>query len=309
MRILLASTAMVLAAGAASAQVTFSGYGRFGIGYQEDRSSEETALISRFRLNIDGNAVTDGGVKFQARVRLQADDSPDVNEQNSATLNGARYTVEYGGFQVNAGNVSGALDNSDPYFGFEPGLEEFTGQYAGVDYDFLEYDSTGAGSNAVSVVYQQDQFLVMGSYDPDSQNNNDRWDIGVQYTFAGNYTAYVGYAENEDDQNLLVGVLGAEYDQFAFNLFLGNEDLNLAATDPDTDGMVYGVSGAINVGAATQILVSYGSGEGDADTESYAAGFIHDLGGGVSLRGGIGSEGPKDGDSHVIADLGVLFNF
>ena len=218
---------VILVAGAASAQVTFSGYGRFGLGYQEDRQEEETALVSRFRLNIDGNAVTDGGVKFQARVRLQADDDPDNNEQTSGTLNGARYTVEYGGFQVNAGNVSGAFDNADPYFGFEPGLESITGQYAGIDYNFLEYSSTGSGSNAVLVVYSADSLVLMGSYDPDNSSSNtvgytgDRWDVSAQYTFAGAYSAYVGYGENDNDESLLVGVLGATFDRFSVNLLLG----------------------------------------------------------------------------------------
>ena len=94
MRTLLASSALVLVAGAAAAQVSFSGYGRFGLGYEEDRVSEDTALVSRFRLNIDANAVTDGGVEFSARVRLQADDSPNINEQQGATLNGALTTRE-----------------------------------------------------------------------------------------------------------------------------------------------------------------------------------------------------------------------
>ena len=69
------------------------------------------------------------------------------------------------------------------------------------------------------------------------------------------------------------------------------------------------MSAAVEVGAATSLLFSYGSGEGDADNESYAAGVVHDLGGGVSLRGGIGVQGPKNGSSDIVGDAGVQFSF
>ncbi len=320
MKTLITSTALVLFAGAAAAQVSFSGYGRFGLGYQENPgttalpgggtvNSEEVRLISRFRLNIDGKAVTDSGVEFSARVRLQADDNPNINEQRAAALNGARYSVEYAGFRLDVGNVSGVFDDADAYFGVEPGLEEFTGQYVGVDYDFLEYTSTGAGANAVAAFYQTGNFYFGASYDPDLAGSNDRWDVGLLYSFADRYSAYLAYGENEADQSLLVAALTADYDRFSANLFIGDEDLNLAAGAPETDGLVYGVSGSYDVGAVTSLLFSYGSGEGDADTESYALGFDHDLGGGVALRGAVAMQGPKNANSDFVGDLGVYFKF
>jgi len=313
---LFTSTALVLLAGAAAAQVSFSGYGRFGLGYQEDRqitdingdvTDTDVSLVSRFRLNIDGMAVTDGGVEFSARVRLQADDSPAFNEQNSASLNGARYSVQYGGFRVDAGNVAGSFDNMPNYYGFEPGLEAFTGQYTGVDYDFLAYSSTGSGSNAVYASYTAGGFFFGASYDQEAFLDNDRWDICGSYTF-NNFTAALTYGENEIDQSLLVFTLGADFDRFSGTLFVGDEDLDLAAGAPDIDGTVYGLSLSFDVGAATSILASYGTGTGDDDDEGYGVAFVHDLGGGVSLKGGIGAEGPKD-DSYMVGDLGVLFNF
>ncbi|MDX1744028.1 MAG: porin, partial [Ruegeria sp.] len=135
-KVLFATTALIATAGVAAAEsgVNFSGYGRFGIGYQEDRSvvtglatapttittvdgatttavlptsaeSDDTILVSRFRLNIDGFTETDGGVRFEGRVRLQADEDSSNGEANSAGLNGARFSVIYGGLRVDAGNV------------------------------------------------------------------------------------------------------------------------------------------------------------------------------------------------------------
>ncbi|MEM8729416.1 MAG: porin [Pseudomonadota bacterium] len=311
---LITSTALVLIGGMAAAQVSFSGYGRFGLGYNEGRTGtdangnsvdSELALVSRFRLNIDGKAVTDGGVEFSARVRLQADDNPSLNEQNAATLNGARFTSQYGGFRLDVGNVGGAIDNLANYYGFEPGLEAFTGQYVGVDYGFLGYSSTGSGANAIYASYTAGGFTGGASYNPDEFNNNDSWDIGVSYAF-NNFTGAIAYGENENDQSLTVLTLGADFDRFSGTLFIGDEDMGSGATN---DGTVYGASLSFDVGAATSIIASYGSGEGDDDTEGYGVAFIHDLGGGVSLRGGIGQQAVKSADSNVVGDLGILFNF
>lgn len=320
---LITSTALVLLAGAAAAQVSFSGYGRFGLGYSENRTgvgagadgvlgtaddtSEDSAvaLVSRFRLNIDGMATTDGGVEFSARVRLQADDNPSQNEQTAAGLNGARFSVAYGGFRVDAGNVAGSFDNMPNYYGFEPGLEAFTGQYVGVDYDFLAYTSTGSGANAVYASYTAGGFFFGASYDQDITFGNDRWDIGAAYTF-NNFTGALSYGENDNDQSLVVLTLAADFDRFSGTAFIGDEDMGTGATN---DGTVYGLSLSFDVGAATSILASYGSGEGDDDTEGYGIAFIHDLGGGVSLRGGIGQQSVKSADDNVVGDFGVLFNF
>ena len=335
---LITSTALVLLAGAAAAQVSFSGFGRFGIAYDERQTTtgagadgilgtaddtvedSEVALVSRFRLNIDGMATTDGGVEFSARVRLQADEVRADNEQGAAGLNGARFSVQYGGFRVDAGNVAGSFDNMPNYYGYEPGLELFTGQYVGVDYNFLAYTSTGRGANAVYASYTAGGFFFGASYDQDIVGlangagviEGDRWDIGAAYTF-NNFTGALTYGENDADQSLVVLTLAADFDRFSGTLFVGDEDMNLAAGAPDIDGTVYGLSLSFDVGAATSILASYGGGEGDSDTEEYGIGFIHDLGGGVSLRGGIGYEesgvaGVNRTDG-MVGDFCVLFNF
>ena len=178
-KVLFATTALIATAGVAAAEVKFSGYGRFGLGYLEDRTgtvdvitacvnryfryrtgveTDETILVSRFRLNIDGIVETDGGVRFEGRVRVQADEDAGNGEANAASLNGARFSVIFGGLRVDAGNVAGSFDNLANYYGNEPGLENFIGQYSGVDYDFLAYSSTGSGANAVFFQYAVGDF-------------------------------------------------------------------------------------------------------------------------------------------------------
>lgn len=317
--VLLASVALCATAGVAAADINFSGFARFGIGYQEDRSDDsnidDTILISRFRLNIDGTAETDSGLQFSARVRLQADENSSTGEANEAGLNGARFSVIYGGLRVDAGNVAGSFDNSDLYFGNEPGLEEFIGQYIGVDYDFLEYSSTGAGQNAVFAQYAFDNFSVSASYDSDAEEGADRWDISAIYAI-DNYSATVIYGRTdgvngEDDQDLIILALGAEFGAFNGTVLVGRDgDTPNNDFGEETDGTVFGASLAYDISAATTLTAAYGDGSADGDTQQYGIGVIHDLGGGASLRGAVGHEEVgRAGDGQVVADFGVRFSF
>ncbi len=355
-KVLFATTALVATAGVAAAEVNFSGYGRFGLGYQEDRTrtttltgpgtdgvlgtsddetfagtteSDDVILVSRFRLNIDGIAETDGGVRFEGRIRVQADDDGQ-GEAGTAQLNGARYSVIFGGLRVDAGNIAGSFDNLANYYGYEVGLETFLGQYSGVDYSFATYSSSGAGVNGVFFQYAVGDFAFGASYDQAAsitasnptaavppatvgtldlvEEDGDRWDISATYTF-DNITAALAYGQTDggsgDDPSLLVFTLGAEFGDFAGTLFVADDNTEVDATD----GTAYGLSVAYNVGAATTIQFVYGDGSADGDTRNVGIGAHYDLGGGVSLRGGIGQIKEGEADSFVRADFGAQFNF
>ncbi|WP_170329507.1 porin [Ruegeria arenilitoris] len=355
-KVLFASTALIATAGVAAAEsgINFSGYGRFGIGYQEDRSfstsvqvvnpdgtdlttvtatteGDDAILVSRFRLNIDGFTETDGGVRFEGRVRLQADENPATGEANNADLNAARFSVIYGGLRVDAGNVAGSFDNLANYYGNEVGLELFAGQYSGVNYSFLSYQSGDSdGSNAVFFQYAVGDFAFGASYDQKkavtrtlgvgvdddgdpirtltaTSEDADRWDVSLTYAF-NNITAAVAYGENDDDGasggSLTVLTLGAEFGDFNGTLFVADDDVNDAAKN----GTAWGLSAAYNLGAATTLLFAYGDGNADEDKQQIALGAIYDLGGGASLRGGVGRN-DTDGEDQWVADFGAQFNF
>ena len=358
-KVLFASTALIATAGVAAAEVSFSGYGRFGIGYQEDRadvtqtgtatittinggtrtetefdigfaSSDSAILVSRFRLNIDANVETDGGVEFSGRVRLQADEDSGNGEANSAGLNGARFSVIYGGLRVDAGNVAGSFDNLANYYGNEIGLELFAGQYSGIDYDFLSYTSTDEGSNAVFFQYAVGDFAFGASYDQATifqgggsgvSTDADRWDVSAAYTF-NNITAAIAYGQTDggdgDDPSLTVLTLGGEWGDFGGTLFVGRDSDTAPAVggngaggfqEFETDGTAWGLSASYNLGAATTLLFAYGDGNAEADLQQVAIGAIYDLGGGASLRGGIGRNDCDVCEDQIVADFGAQFNF
>lgn len=321
-KLLIATTALVGTAGVVAADTTFSGYGRFGILYEEDRgggTQEETRLESRYRLNIDSSTETDGGIRFAVRVRIQGDDGSN-GEQGTAGLNGARFQVNAGGLRVRVGNISGVHDAAEVvnFFGFEPGLIGQVGHYStfgGGPIDFYEVRSNGV--TGVNVKYEMGDFAVMASYSPDysenlgtgpsSTDDYEAFEIGASYTVSG-WTFGVGYGTAQDDDGAApydtdfwtataTGTVGIA--DIAF--FVGDSDGDFTANDD----VAYGISGSVPVGAATNIVASVAGGGADALDEAYGIGFTHSLGGGVSLSGMVGS----NTSSNTVADLGVRFNF
>ena len=321
-KLLLASTALVATAGVAAAEINFGGFGRFGISYYEDRHTlvgavgdpSDTILNSRFRLTIDGIAETDGGAKFEARLRVQAEENNLNGEANTADANGARFSVSYGGLRVDAGNVGGAFDNLNKYYGYEVGLETFANQYSGVDYSFLSYSSGGAGGNSVFFNYEVGAFGVGASYDQRSDaDGGDRWDVGATYTF-NNVKAAVAHGQTDagiggDDPSLTALTVHGEFGDLAGVLFIADDKTE----DPSSDGTAYGLSASYTLGATT-LLFAYGDGSAVSDRQWVGIGATYDLGGGASLSGGVGRFSDLYVDTmgeydKVVADFGAQFNF
>ncbi len=313
-KILFASTALVATASVAAAEITFSGYGRFGMRYVEDQDqntgnndADDAFIESRFRLNIDVSTESDAGVNFGARVRVQADDDGEGNA-NSAGFNGARFHAETGGFRLEVGNVAHALDNMANFYGYEPGLVGAVGQYGNYGGPNYGYSSTGDGVNGVSAIYSVGDFRAQLTYDQDTDNGNgnddETYSGSLAYTWSG-WTFAVGYEHTDDgqgdkDHGTVLTIGGS----------LGVADVALFVGEADDRDISYGVSGRYDISAATGILASvanggdHDDGTDDRDT-SFGIGFDHDLGGGVALRGMVG----RNTDKKTVADLGVLFNF
>jgi len=285
-KVLFATTALVATASVAAADVTFGGYGRFGIFYNEATSS--TDITSRFRLQIDATAESDAGVTVGARVRIQQ------NEGTTGTgINHARFFARSGGFEVGVGNIFGALE-------FMPGMYPIDLGLTGLGYDYTAYNFRGdayssgglgaGGSNGVEVMYSAGDLSVHVS----ASDTNDRVAGHVAYTWNG-WTFALGAQDSNSaaDTEYAVSVGGS----------FGAVDVGLAYADNGTGGDRIVLSGRFDVGAATNIEVYYADDEFLDD--SYGVDFNHDLGGGVSLRGGIADRF----GGNTVADLGVRFNF
>jgi len=316
-KVLFATTALVATAGVAAADVTFGGYGRFGVFYSDNDSTTgdaSTDVTSRLRLQIDATAESDAGVVFGARMRIQqnntddntnigrgadgifgtADDTFSNGGPAGTGINGVRFFARSGGFEVGVGNIFGALESMPGQYPIDLGL-------TGLGYDYVAYNFRGdayssggngsAGDNGVEVMYSAGDLSAHVS----ASDTDNRVAAVVAYTWSG-WTFAIG---GQDSDN----AADTEFTATAGGSF-GIADVTLAYADNGTAGDRTVLAGRFDVGAATDMEVYVVDQEGAADT-GYGVDFNHDLGGGTSLRGGVAKR--LSGDT--IADMGVRFNF
>ncbi len=324
---LIASTALLLTAGVAAADVTISGYGRTGIIYVEDRGGEGSDLnnaqvASRLRMNIDASTSTDSGVDFGARFRLQ------WNQGESDTgANAGKLWISSQGLTVEIGNVDTAFDSNGLIYETELGAFDRSVGFSGVAGNFFAYSpqSYGDQPNRVGVraLYTVDNLTVQGSFvDPDQTGINEdggdweeefsvsvdyKWDDRLELSGAVAFNG-AGYDGND------IFFLGARY-AVAENARVGLNYVN--TNDPDDTDYAW-------VGSTVAIYGDYTLADGRTNLEGYVAyndadrdlieaketntafgiGANYDLGGarlGASLQRGY--------DKKVTADMGVRFNF
>ncbi|MGC1496199.1 MAG: porin [Sulfitobacter sp.] len=329
-KVLFATTALVATAGVAAADVTFGGYGRFGLQHLENRANDnfgnaqdDTLIESRFRLNIDASTESDAGVTFGARIRIEANENAD-GSANVGTFNGARFHAETGGFRLEVGNVAHAIDNMATLYDYDLGLTGSIGlshNYGGPN---TGYSGNGAGVNGVSAIYSVGDFRAQLTYSGDNDGNfaaatgqgtaafvaasgtgRKTVSASVAYTFSG-WTVALAHEDTKDDNGLVAQQSDGTVLTVGGNLGVANVGFFLA--DDSSEGTSYGIGATFDVGAATSVSALITAGGDDTtvtkDT-AFGVGFNHDLGGGVALKGMIA----RNNADNTAADLGVIFNF
>ena len=307
-KVFLASTMLVATGGMAAADITFNGYGRFGLFYQENDGSDtnESRIEQRFRLNIVGTAETDGGVQFGARMRIESNENSS-GQGTSTEARAPEFNVQAGGFRLDVGNTSDVIDSGDvvDFYGYGVGLTSFLEQSSGwFDNDAFPVNGISGASEVrptIKARYTVGDFTVAASYEDDAdRDSGDEWQLGAGYKF-GDYAVGIAGGNADDgagtDNDFIVASFGGTVAGVGFSLMVGDSDIQ--------DDVSYGGSIAIPVGAATDIRLVVSDNGQDLSETAYGIGFRHSLGGGVSLRGGIG----ENSDDAMVGDLGVYFDF
>lgn len=304
-KILFATTALVATASVAAADVSFSGYGRFGA----LDTGTASGTYSRLRLQIDMSTEADNGIKFGARLRYQATTTPLPGGGNAGSVNAfnaARFYAKAGGFELGVGNIFGAIE-------FMPNVYLSGTQSADVGLSGLgfrslvtntaqkgywgwdAYSSGGAGASTrdgVEIRFSQGDFSGHLSYS--TTGAVDVVAAFVAYKFNG-WTVALGMQDsdvNTNDKTVLTvgGKIG---------------DANVALAYADNDGVgKFAIKGVVPVGAATKVSAFVASEDGAG--ESYGLGISHSLGGGASIEAGYSSDDPSNNDRW---DMGIRFNF
>lgn len=293
-KVLLATTAVVLSAGVAAADVTLSGSGRFGLYY----NGTDTVLEKRMTVNIDASTETTSGLTFGGRIRMRS------NEASVAMLSGARVYMKSGNVEIGVGNIYGAIDSMPNLYASEVGLTALSD--AGVvantianpatAWGYDGFSSTGVGSEGVEVIFSAGSFAGHLSYSEQVLSSGaagaERLAAHVAYTF-GDWTAALGVQDsdnNNEDKTILT--VGGK---------IGDFGVGFAAADNNGERKIT-LNGSATFGATT-VNGFISDEESGADT-AYGLGVSYDLGG-ASIVGGI----EHDAAGNDTADLGVSFSF
>ena len=312
-KILLATAAIALTAGAASADgVSISGYGRFGISYNKDRATlvpaqNKTQITSRLRLNIVATKTTDSGVEFGGQFRMQHDQNT-----TGGMLNAAKFWAKSGAFKLEVGNISDAIDLMSTIYNSEVGL--LASSAGDPSISFIGYASgpyAAANTNAVGVgaIYEMGSVILRASYlTPDQTGvtaktpaaGNAETAVSVDY-HAGNLSLGAGYVSNGAYTTNNDYIVSAEY-------ALGSYNIGAIYQDGDTFGAVgdkalITLYGNTTFGATT-VNAYVASGGPAGSSTGVGLGVGYDIGG-ATLLGSIQRTLAKN----TVADFGVKFSF
>lgn len=309
---LIASTALVMTAGIAAADVTISGYGRTAVDYQENRGvgEKDTQISARVRLNVHATTSTDQGVDFGARMRLQWDQGDATADRVSP----GQIYVTASGFTVAVGNVGTAYDNAGLLYESEVGL---ISRSFGVsrDYDFFAYASKSYGQDngdrlGVSVEYAVDALTARFSYidtDQTSSEGNEELGVSVDYDWNGialSAAAVKDGSGRDGNDRYFVG---------AYYTLPGTENgvgLSFADDGIDSDGLsndnIITLWGDYTVAPLTTLsaYIANNGKDGNETDNAFGIGARYDLGG-AYLAGSL----ERGYDENVRGDFGVRFDF
>ena len=342
-KVLFATTALVATASVAAADVTFSGYGRFGVKY----TGSTDAVAAGATAAADANAVvaaqaavnaatTTAGLKtatatladatkaaaksaavaagasstdVTSRLRLQIDMSA---ESDGGVTFGARTRL-----QTSEGSAGTGM-NGVRFFARSSGVEVGVGNIYGA-LEFMpgmypiDLGLTGLGYQYTAYQFNGDAYSSGGNGASGSNG------VEVMYS-AGDFSVHVSASDTSDrlaahaayKMNGWTVALGVQDSDLATDTELaasiggsvGMASVTLSYADNGTSGDHMVLAASFDVGTATKVQAYLADADAYADT-SFGIGAHHDLGGGTSLRGGVASLG----SGQTIADLGVRFNF
>lgn len=342
---LIASTALVLTAGVAAADVTISGYGRTGVIYYEDAvqtgidalgsEGNDSQVISRLRMNLDASTSTDQGVDFGARFRMQWDQGHPSRGQGGA-VNAGKLYVTSSGLTVEVGNVDTALDSAGLLYASELGSYDRSvgGNALGAFFAYESSRYSDVDRLGVAATYALDNLEVRFSYvDPDQTGLNEDAsiaDVKEEYSFSVDYTwnerlelsagLAMNGAGNDDHDVYFVGARYAVMENARVGLnWIDNGDagspVGLSSSDAEFDPL------NDDLGSTVALYGDYTLADGLTNIEAYIANNSGDwdaketdnsfgIGVNYDLGGArLGASIQRDYQERVTADMGVRFDF
>lgn len=282
-KVLFATTALVLTAGVAAADVTVGGDGRMGV--INDFGSDDLAFTSRIRISFAASGETDGGLSFGGSIRADNSGNGTAGTAGNVFVSGA-----FG--KLSMGDVDG-------------GAEQAVGDVSGVGLTGLgDHNETVYlnGDNDPTALYEYttgDLSFYLSAGQPSAADSE--YAVGAKYA-PGMYTVGLGYENDDLDNESQILVSGsASFGDATVKAVYGTLSSDVAARD----GAQYAVSLDYTMGATTGTLY-YADREDIGDAKAYGLGASYDLGGGAALKGGYVRNQTTDEDAY---DFGISMKF
>lgn len=295
-KILLATTLLAGTAGFASAEVTISGSGVFGLGWSEDAAAnpfgdaDKTYAIRETYLTFTGVTTTDGGLELGVVTTFGT-----YNTDNGIEDDGS-YIYASGAF----GKLSmGAVDEAD-----EVAALADIGGLSGLGVDNVAEALSGDSESGLAhnVHYTYSAGALTFSASALLGKDDDSMAVGVKYSFGDAYVG-LGYADHQydvvpaDDFSVTSVYAGGTFGDFGVKAMYSEITDGLGKGDS-----AWGLFGSYTTGALT---LNAEVADNDYSTKtSYGIGASYDLGGGAAVVGGIASV-----DDNSRAELGLSFEF
>ena len=296
-KILIATTMAICAGGVASAQqesVTLSGEGKLGLKYQKDAPNEWGAISSvNVKFTFLGTSDNEMIGEFGGNFTLDADEGLKVDpDSNEGTLSNP-FVVYVGSAdgpigRIEGGSDLGAADKKSGGLG-DPGLDglgvdNIAEAYYGGSGKKLRYEKAFEGAAVAISVDLEDAWAIGGGYD-----------ISDQLTIGAGYDRQEQTREGggvNDLNTLSFGVIG-ELGQISGAFLYSSRSTTVPAGEAAiADKTAYGLEVGYSLGD-TKFTASYarndGTGTAVVQQDAWGVGISHDLGGGLSFKGGYGN--------------------
>ena len=300
-KVLLATTAMVLTAGVASAEISMDGSAIMGMAYNEGATagSDSSTTFMETYLNFGASVDTDSGLSFGFGTTIASySTAGGLNDDGtSVNVSGAFGKLSFGSVGE-ADEVGGLSDIGLSGIGVDNVAEISTG------------DSSSGQSHNVNYTYSSGALSFAASANIGgtvAAANNDGYAVGAKYTM-GDYFVGVGYNKTDiattaapRDGNTTSIYVGGKAGDVGFKAMFASFDSDAGVA---SDSEAYGVNVNYTTGATT-ISLAMADNDLAANTKaSYGLGLSQDLGAGAALVGGVGS---VNGTNK--AEIGLSFSF
>lgn len=316
-KVLLATSALVLTAGAAAADISLSGSARMGLTYLDNGTDSSTKFSSRVRIVFTASGETDTGLSFGASVRNdQSGQGNTANDDSTVFISGA-----FG--KLTMGDVSGAAD-------------ALVGQTSGVGYgpndalqeiNFLGNAKTAAyyEYSAGAVTFGLGIGQLEGTADLFGQGlitvpNSDTYSVGAKYAADGYSVALAWETVRAGGDSIDMLSLGGSATFGATTVKARVSDID--ASDVGITGVDTAYSLSVDYAMGDTTLTAFYTDYGNAsialngahiggiqDVTHFGLGASYNLGGGATLAGGVVRQNNQFSDDRTIADIGLKFSF